>query len=233
MAIIGRVERGRGSDAVVRLNGVTRMFGSVPALVRVTMQIDRGEVVLLRGANGAGKSTLIRVVSTALSPTFGEGSVLGHDLIRGRHEIRRSVELLGHRTRLYEELTAQENLDFAAGLFGVRRGRPREHLERVGLGDVAGERVRSFSHGMRQRVALARVLMRDPELILLDEPYAGLDQSSRGLVDELVTAAAARGRTVVMSSHDPAPRPLADRTITMAGGRVIAASGADASIGSG
>src|SRR5262245_52031854 len=168
--------------AAVELRGVTRLFGASPALVRIDLSIGRGEVVLLRGPNGAGKSTLLRVVATALSPTYGGGEVLGFDLVRERERIRAHVELLGHRTRLYEDLTAAENLTFWCAMTGVGRTGVPAALERVGLADVAGERVRGFSQGMRQRVAVARALLREPDLLLLDEPYAGLDTEARDAV---------------------------------------------------
>ena len=158
----------------ISLTGVTRVFGSQPAIVGVRLEVGRGEVVLLRGANGAGKSTLLRVLATALSPTYGGGAVLGFDLIRERDEIRRRTELLTHRTRLYEELTAAENLRFTCALHGIDPGLVPAALERVGLAGTADERVGGFSQGMRQRLAIARTMLRQAELLLLDEPSAGL-----------------------------------------------------------
>jgi heme exporter protein A len=205
----------------VELSGVTRVFGVVPAVVRVDLRVERGEAVLLRGPNGSGKSTLLRVVATALSPTYGGGSVLGFDLVRDREQIRRRVEFLGHRTRLYEDLTAAENLRFACNIHGVPAAGVPEALERVGLAEVAAERVRGFSQGMRQRVAVARVLLRDADLLLLDEPYAGLDAEAGRLVDEAVREARERGRTVVLATHDVTRGGLATRTLFMDRGRLL------------
>src|SRR2546428_3338657 len=205
----------------VRLSGVTRVFGVAPALVRVDLRVERGEVLLVRGPNGAGKSTLLRVMATALSPTYGSGSVLGFDLVAGREEIRRRIDLLGHRTRLYEDLTGRENLRFAAVLFGLETGSIDGALRRVGLTDVADERVRGYSQGMRQRVAVARALLRRPELLLLDEPYAGLDEGGKDVVDDAIRAARADGRTVVLATHDPSRGGAATRTVFMDGGRVL------------
>jgi len=204
----------------VELASVTRVFGSIPALVRVDLRVEPGEVLLVRGANGAGKSTLLRVVATALSPTYGGGRVLGHDLATERERIRARTELLGHRTRLYEDLTAEENLVFACRMHGIDLAGVAGALERVGLGRAAGERVRGFSQGMRQRVALARLLLRAPDLLLLDEPYAGLDDDGRGLVDREVASARAAGRTVVLATHEPMAAALATRSATMDGGRL-------------
>ena len=215
------------SDAVqetpaVELHAVTRVFGAAPAVVRVDLRVERGETVLVRGPNGAGKSTLLRIAATALSPTYGSGRILGYDLLRERDEIRRRTELLGHRTRLYEDLTATENLRFACTLFGLEKTHIPEALERVGLTEVAGERVRGFSQGMRQRVAVARAILRRPELLLLDEPYAGLDERAKDVVDDAIRQAQAEGRTVLLATHDLARGGSATRTIHMDAGQVVA-----------
>ena len=209
------------ATAAVSLSRLTRVFGTQPAIVAVDLRVERGSVVLLRGPNGAGKSTLLRVIATALGPTYGGGAVLGFDLRRERDEVRRRTELLGHATRLYEDLTAVENLRFACALHGADARRIPEALERVGLGAVGGERVSGFSHGMRQRMALARGLLRGPELLLLDEPYAGLDAAAKETVDEVVMAARTAGRTVVLATHEPVRDGLVTTTVLMESGRVV------------
>jgi ABC-type multidrug transport system ATPase subunit len=211
-------------EAAVDLRGVTRLFGSVPAVVRVDLSIERGEAVVLRGPNGAGKSTLLRIVATSLSPTYGGGSVLGFDLAAEREQIRRHSELLTHRTRLYEDLTARENLRLLTNLLGLDRARVDLALERVGLLDVADERVRGFSLGMRQKVAVARTLVRDPELLLLDEPASGLDASARAVVDAMVLEASAEGRTVLIATHHAVPAALPARVVPMRDGKIEGAS---------
>jgi ABC-type multidrug transport system ATPase subunit len=225
----GRTADPEAAVAAVSLAGVTRVFGAHPAIVGVRLLVERGEVVLLQGPNGAGKSTLLRVIATALSPTYGRGSVLGFDLLRERDQVRHRTDLLGHRTRLYEDLTAAENLRFACALYGVDPRLVPEALERVGMEGVAGERVSGFSQGMRQRVALARALLRGPELLLLDEPYAGLDTGAKRVVDEVVLAARSAGRTVVLATHDVTRAGLATRTVTMRAGRLAADTAADPS----
>jgi len=200
---------------------VTRVFGAAPGLVRASLTVQRGDLLLVRGPNGAGKSTLLRVIATALAPTYGTGEVLGFDLARDRDEIRRRTELLGHRTRLYEDLTAAENLRFACAMHGVAPSGVSGALGRVGLAEVAGERVSGFSQGMRQRVALARALLRRPELLLLDEPYAGLDAEAKDVVDEAIAEALAEGRTVVLATHDLQRGGSAARTIAMDQGRIV------------
>jgi heme exporter protein A len=211
----------RPAPPAIELDRVTRVFGATPALVRVDLRIERGEAVFLRGANGAGKSTLLRIAATLLSPTYGSGTVLGFDLSKDRDEIRARTEFMGHRTRLYEDLTAEENLRFSCRMYGIPSQEARPALERVGLKDASGERVRTFSQGMRQRVAVARAAIRRPELLLLDEPYAGLDTASREAVDELIGATTASGGTAVIATHDPSRGDMATRTLYMQDGRLL------------
>jgi heme exporter protein A len=208
----------------ISFSGVTRVFGVAAALVRVDLTVEPGETLLVRGPNGAGKTTLLRLIATAISPTYGSGSVLGFDLATQRTEIRRRIELLGHRTRLYEDLTGLENLRFTCTLYGIDPAIAPDALAWAGLSDAAAERVRGYSQGMRQRLALARAGMRTPELLLFDEPYAGLDAEARSLVDEVIGEAKASGRTVVLAAHDPAMEAAASRTVFMDGGRLLASA---------
>ena len=208
-------------NAAVSLSRVTRVFGVTPALVRVDLDVARGEVLLVRGPNGAGKSTLLAVLATALSPTYGTGTVLGFPLDRGRDEIRRRTELIGHATRLYEDLSGRENLRFWARLTAVDDARVDAALEAVGLRAAADDRVRGYSQGMRQRVAVARATLREPDLLLLDEPYAGLDDEAKEAVDVLVARTAARGATVVLATHDPTRGGAAGRNLYMDAGRIV------------
>ena len=163
----------------------------------------------------------LRSLATLLSPTYGSGVVLGFDLLRDREAIRERTELLGHRTRLYEDLTGEENLRFACAMFGLDRAGIPGALERVGLRTVARELVRGYSQGMRQRVAVARAILRRPQLLLLDEPYAGLDTEARGVVDEVVLETNGRGGTVVLATHEPTRGGFAGRTLFMEAGRLL------------
>jgi heme exporter protein A len=212
----------------VALSGVTRVYGAIPALVRVSLRITSGETVMVQGPNGAGKSTLLRLIGTLVSPTYGTGSVLGFELQTERREIRRRTELLGHRTRLYEDLTARENLAFACLTSGLDAGRILEVLERVGLSWAADERVAGYSQGMRQRVAVARALLRSPELLLLDEPYAGLDAEAKDVVDEAILEAQRAGSTVLLATHDSSRSRIANRTVYLDGGRLLSGVRAEA-----
>ncbi len=209
-----------GTPAVL-LERVTRVFGATPALVRADLLVDRGESIVLRGANGAGKSTLLRIVATLISPTYGTGRVLGFDLAGERDEIRARTEFLGHRTRLYEDLTAAENLRFSCRLFRMPAAGVADALEAVDLGAQANDRVRTLSQGTRQRVAVARAMLRRPELLLLDEPYAGLDTAARDAVDGLIHETVARGGTAIVATHDPGRAAFATRTLFMQDGRLL------------
>jgi heme ABC exporter ATP-binding subunit CcmA len=192
-----------------------------PALVRADLEVPRGEVLLVRGPNGAGKSTLLRIIATVLSPTYGNGSVFGFDLVRDRAQIRTRMELIGHRTRLYEDLTARENLRFWCRLYGIDDAPVGEVLDRVELGRDADARVAGYSQGMRQRVAVARALLRHAELLLLDEPYAGLDDTAKATVDDLVSETKERGDTVILATHDRTRGGSAHRAIYVDGGRIV------------
>jgi ABC-type multidrug transport system ATPase subunit len=200
---------------------MTRLFDGLAAVSHVTLEITQGERVWLRGWNGSGKTTLLRLIATAISPTFGEGTVFGFDIQTERSAIRAQSDLLSHESRFYGDLTAAENLRFACSLYGIDTRLAESALERVGLDEVAAVRTSKFSQGMRQRLALARCLMRAPALLLLDEPYAALDVDARTLVAELLHAARADGQTVVVASHEAPPAHLIDREVTMDGGRVM------------
>jgi heme exporter protein A len=214
-------KRTRSAVTAVELNAVTRLFGSNPALIRADVRVAPGEVLVLRGPNGAGTTTVLRIIATSLSPTYGHGSVLGYDLVREREAIRRHTDLMSHRTRLYEDLSAAENLRFWCRLLGGDEADIPAMLDRVGLLEVAGERVRGFSQGMRQRVAVARTLLRRPQILLLDEPYTGLDAEAHHAVDDLIRDASRDGRAVVVATHHAMQRGLADRALFLDGGRIV------------
>ena len=208
------------TENAVELRGITRVFDGLPAVRQVRLTVRAGEIVWVCGGNGSGKSTLLRLVATALSPTFGDGDVLGFALLREREEIRARVELLGHQPRFYGQLTALENLRFVCRMYGIDVRHALPALARVGLDEVAGVRASSFSQGMRQRLALGRCLMRDPDLILLDEPYAGLDVDARGIVTDLLADAERRGRTVLLASHEPPIEGMVHRRVQLESGRL-------------
>ena len=213
--------------SAVRLRGAVVLMGGFPALAGVDLDVERGEVVLVRGPNGAGKSTLLHLCAGLLRLSAGNGEVLGCDLGVDRVAVRRRVGLLGHDTALYGELTAAENLQVWARASRVGEADVPGALERLGLPprlrDIPADRL---SAGQRRRVALAAIVVRRPELWLLDEPHAGLDSDGREIVDGIVTSAASAGAAVVLASHETGPAgSLATRTVTMGGGTLATGMG--------
>lgn len=181
-----------------------KAYGLKPALRGVDFRVEAGEFVAVLGPNGAGKTTLLRILASLARPTTGRVRMAGCDVPRQAARVRRLLGFVSHQPLLYGDLTAEENLRFYGRLYDVRRVAERvdEVLERVGLSARRRELVREFSRGMQQRLAIARAILHDPEVMLLDEPYTGLDQEAAEMLDELLRDAAARGRTVVMTSHD-------------------------------
>jgi heme exporter protein A len=186
---------------VIELDGLVRRYGEREALSDVSLSLHAGQTLVVFGPNGAGKTTLLRVLSTLLRPHSGEVTVLERRLPQDAWAVRGRVGLLGHEPLLYRELTARENLRFHARLHGVEEDRVEEVLAAVRLSDRAEEPLKTLSRGMVQRVAIARTVLHDPELLLLDEPWANLDPAARELVEPLIGAASERTR--VISSHDP------------------------------
>lgn len=190
-----------GGGPAVEVAGLVHRFGRAYALRGASLRLARGEALALYGANGAGKTTLLRILATALAPTRGGGRVLGWDLRDGR-PIRARTLLVSHALGLYPDLDGPENLGFAAALHGRATAGIPAALERVGLGGATA-RVRGYSSGMRKRLALAKALLLEPELVLLDEPFAALDPDGKDLVETILREQRARGATLVVASHEP------------------------------
>jgi heme exporter protein A len=190
---------------VIELAGLVRRYGEREALSDVSLSLAAGQTLVVFGPNGAGKTTLLRVLSTLLRPHSGAVRVLGSSLPEQAWAVRGRVGLLGHEPLLYRELSARENLRFHARLHGVEEDRVAEVLARVALTDRAEEPLKTLSRGMVQRVAICRAVLHDPELLLLDEPWANLDPAAIELVDPLIGAGTGPGgrRTRVICSHDP------------------------------
>ena len=209
-------------EPVVHLRGAVTVLGRFPALAGIDLEVAAGEIVLLRGPNGAGKTTLLRLCAGLLPIARGEASVLGHDLADRRQArgLRRRVGLLGHATGLYDELTVMDNVRFWGQAAGAPDSDIDAALSACGLdGRLAGLLVARLSAGQRRRTSLACLLSRRPELWLLDEPHAGLDQPGRDLLDGLARTAVASGATVLMASHEhERAEALSDRVITIVGG---------------
>jgi len=209
-------------EPVVHLRGAVALLGRFPALAGANLDVQRGEIVLVRGRNGAGKTTLLRVLAGLLPVAAGDAVVLGCDLRARRQDVRTKVGMLGHGNGLYEDLTVTENVRFWGRTVGATDAEIATAMERLGVGGrLAGVPVHRLSAGQRRRTALAVVAARRPELWLLDEPHAGLDAAGRDLLDGLLGEAVAAGATVVFASHElDRAEPLAHRVVTMAGGLV-------------
>jgi ABC-type multidrug transport system ATPase subunit len=206
----------------IRLLDISRHFGRRRALSHISLTARAGEIVGLLGPNGAGKSTLIGVLATLVSPTSGE--LHFGEFAAGSHaSLRHRIGLLAHELHLYPELTAQQNLAFFAQLYGLD---PTDMvvaaLTQANLADRAGDQVSGFSRGMRQRLALERTLLHRPRLVLLDEPFTGLDDSAVSVVADRLRRLAADGCIVIMATHD---LDLADGLVTrvalIRGGKLI------------
>ena len=208
----------------IRLVGVSKSFGRQLALDRVDLDIDPGSCVAVMGANGAGKTTLIRVIAGLARPTRGRVSIAGVDMRNAGPRLRRMVGVVGHESMLYPDLTARENLLFQAKLFGLAR--PRVAVDQVAellaVSAVLDRSVRTLSRGTRQRVALARALLHEPMVILLDEPYTGLDEAAAASLTELLGRLHTPERVLVITVHDVA-RALAgpERLVALSAGRVV------------
>lgn len=212
----------------ISLEGVARRFGNRWALRGVSLGAGAGESLMLLGRNGSGKTTLLRLLATAIRPTRGRGAIFGHDLSSRANAIRPLVAYLGHDPGLYGDLSARENLRFSERMrrpsddVRTREARIDAMLERVSLVRHADERTRGFSAGMKRRVALGRVLLAEPRVLLLDEPYAAFDAAGIALVNEIVTQTCAAGGCVLMATHDPErSSEVATRTLRMESGVLL------------
>ena len=198
-------------------------LGQFPALTDATMNIQQGEVVLIKGPNGAGKSTLLRLCAGLLPMRSGTGTVLNFDLRTQRMELRAHIGLLGHRTGLYPDLTVRENLKFWASAYGANNTEVDKAMAFLGLKDRLGSvQVQSLSEGQRRRTSFALLLIKRPSIWLLDEPYAGLDSNGRELVNSSILQAIELGTTVLIASHEiDRIGSNRERTLLVKGGRIV------------
>ncbi|HEV8585676.1 MAG TPA: heme ABC exporter ATP-binding protein CcmA [Methylomirabilota bacterium] len=210
-------------DAPIRVADVRKVFGLVPVLESVSLEVRGGEAVALLGANGAGKTTLLKILATLLRPTRGTATVAGHDVVRDPEAVRRVIGVVAHGAWVYDDLTARENLRFWATLGGLeaRADDVAAALAGVGLDRAADARVRTFSAGMKRRLSLARVMLARPRVLLLDEPFAGLDQRAKKWLEGRLEALKAAGAAMLMVTHSFGRElGVADRLAVLAGGRI-------------
>ncbi len=192
-----------GIPPLLEAHGLERRFGNTRAVRSVDITVGGGDLVAVFGPNGAGKTTLLRMLGGLVRPTSGRVVVKGRDLKSTDPEVRRPIGLLSHQSFLYDDLTASENLAFAARIYGLAepRGAALSALAAVGLEHKAHQPVRSLSRGMVQRVALARALLAEPEILLLDEPFTGLDAPAARHIQDVLTSRRSQGLGAVVVSH--------------------------------
>ena len=217
-------------DNAIVVEGLEKSYRDWPVLWNLDLTVPWGESLALFGANGAGKTTLLRILAASVRPDAGAVRIGGRDLLRQTGAARRRIGVVGHRSFLYEDLTPRENLLYYARLYGLpdREARAATALERMGLAARANHRVRALSNGMQKRAAIARAILHQPDVLLLDEPEAGLDQDSRRILGELLAKWTAAGRSAVFTTHDvELGLAWGHRAAVLAGGRATFPSGRD------
>ena len=210
---------------MIQVRKLIKRFGLKTILRGLDFQVGQGEFVALLGPNGAGKTTFLRILASLSRPSMGEVRVAGYLLPSQASAVRRRLGVVSHQPLLYGDLTADENLKFYARMYGITDPDPRisEVLEMVGLSARRRDLVRTYSRGMQQRLAIGRAVLHDPEVMLFDEPHTGLDQDACNMLDNVLKEVAARGRTVVMTSHDLArASTLASRFDVLSRGSIAA-----------
>lgn len=209
---------------MIEVRGLSKSFGPRAALAGVDLSVAAGEFTTLVGPNGAGKTTLLRILATLARPSSGTVRVAGLDLVRAGIEVRRRVGFLSHRTLLYDDLTAEQNLNFYAQMYDLDDGPARvdDLLKRVRLVTRRDDLVRTFSRGMQQRLAVARAVLHRPQLLLLDEPYTGLDPVAVQVLTALLAELAGDGCTILLTTHDLARGlEVGQRLVVLAHGGVV------------
>ena len=214
------------TEVMIEAHGLVKSYDGVLAIDKVSMTVNRGEVLGFLGPNGAGKSTTMKILTCFLAPTAGRALVGGHDVFTDSLEVRKRVGYLPEDTPIYRDMTVLEFLEFAAAMRGMDRdkvpGRIKEIGQRCGLGDVAGKLVGELSKGFRQRVGLAQAMLHDPDIVILDEPTSGLDPNQiveiRSLIKEI-----GREKTVILSTHIlPEVQATCSRVLIISGGKLVA-----------
>jgi heme ABC exporter ATP-binding subunit CcmA len=189
---------------MIQIRGLVKAFGNRAVLKGVDLEVADGEFMTLIGPNGAGKTTLMNIIATLSRPTGGRVRVAGYDLAQQPLAVRRQIGMVSHKTLLYDDLSGDQNLRFYARLYDVPGAATRSEslLRQVGLWGRQHDPLRTYSRGMQQRLAIARALLHNPPILLLDEPDTGLDQHSSALLNDMLRRADARPRTVLMTTHN-------------------------------
>jgi heme exporter protein A len=208
---------------------LSKNFDERQALKSLDLKIETGEAVVIFGPNGAGKTTLLKILSTIMSPTSGTVRIDGLNVKEQPEQVRAKIGVVGHNTYLYGNLTAYENLDFYRRLFGIAPERIMQVAEIVGMQSRLNDRVNSLSRGMQQRFSIARALLNDPQIMLLDEPETGLDQEAVAFLWSAIRGQADRRRTLVFTTHSlEKGLEIADRVILLSQGKIVHQTAASA-----
>jgi heme exporter protein A len=211
----------------IEVKKLVKRFGLKTILRGVDFQVQPGEFVALLGPNGSGKTTFLRILASLSRPSLGSVKVAGYSLPNESAQVRAKLGVVSHLPLLYPDLTAEENLGFYAHMYGIPNANAKitEVLQIVGLENRRKDLVRTFSRGMQQRLAIGRAILHEPEIVLFDEPYTGLDQDASVMLDEVLRSVASNGRTVVMTSHDLIrAESLATRFDVLSRGVIIAST---------
>lgn len=209
---------------MIKVNGLTKQYGFNVVLRGVSLSVAQGEFVTIVGANGAGKSTLMRILATLQKPTSGTVTIGGWPLPEYAENVRRYIGLVSHHSLLYHDLTAVQNLQFFAQLYDIPNAAQRinDSLKLVGLASRQRDPVRTFSRGMLQRLTIARATLHEPDILLLDEPYTGLDQEATAVLDTLLQQQSEQGRTILMITHDILRgTQICDRVLMLNRGKIV------------
>ncbi len=212
------------SETLIAVRKLDKTFGARWALRGVTFQVAPGEIVALVGPNGAGKTTLLRMVATLSRPNAGQIYIGRIPLSEHANSARAAVGFVAHQTFMYDDLTAEENLRFYARLYDLPNNPARVHdvARRVGIEHRLNDVTRTLSRGLQQRLTLARMLLHDPAVLLLDEPYTGLDKNAADMLDQIFLQAKKEGRAVLFSTHDlERGLAIADRALVLKAGRLV------------
>jgi len=219
-----------GTTTIIRVNKLVKRFGLKTVLRGLDFSVEPGEFVALLGPNGAGKTTFLRILSSLSKPASGNVVMAGYSLPSQASAVRSRIGVVSHLPLLYGDLSAQDNLRFYGRMYGIYNLDERivEVLQLVGLFSRRRDLVRTFSRGMQQRLAIGRAVLHDPEIMLFDEPHTGLDQDACEMLDSVLLEVAARGRTVVMTSHNLSRAAgLATRFDVITRGLIVASAGRD------
>ncbi len=209
---------------IIEVRGLIKTFGVMPVLRRLDLCVAHGEFLAVLGPNGSGKSTLLRLLAGLSKPNGGTIRIGGWELPREAASVRAQIGLVSHEPLLYEALTARENMQFFARLYGLPTNSPRlmQLIEQVGLARRADHKVRTFSRGMQQRLSIARALVHNPDILLMDEPYTGLDQDASLTLDDILKSAHDAGHTIFMITHQfDRASALADRIVILSRGQIV------------